>query len=335
MYRDTLSWEMKMRHDISTNFDLLRHYVAYEWDQIWSDTIGRVERGVATVEKWFRGLPPSIKSLLSGLGKMLLGIGTGSMKDFLSGLKQVGGSILSWIKGFFGGIPHFIMSFLHMSPPHPGSAFYDLGANFMHHMEVGMKSSAGRVTGAAGSIASMVAQVLKASGKPMSWLPAITRLVGLESGGNARAVNPISVGGQHAEGMFQMLPSTFYANGGRGSLFNWLGEGIAAMRYISATYGSPFNIPGLFSGGYRGYATGGIISEPIFGLGLHSGMKYGFGENGIREKVTPLGSGGGGGDVYNIYPPESATNPDAYALTVIQSIRKYKMRHGNAVVGIA
>jgi SLT domain-containing protein len=149
-------------------------------------------------------------------------------------------------------------------------------------------------------------------------------------------VNPMAVLGQHASGLWQMLPSTFAAFGGMGSLFNPILEGIAALKYIAATYGSPFNIPGLFSGGYRGYATGGIISEPIFGLGLRTGMHYGFGENGIRERVTPLGHGGaGGGDVYNIYPPDSATDPDAYGLAVIKAIRGYKLRHGVGTLGIA
>jgi hypothetical protein len=218
MYRDVVSWETKMRHDIATDFDLLRHYISSVWDQIWSDTIGKVQRGVAAVVKWFHSLPSSVQSVLSGLGKMLFGIASGALGLFLSGLEQAAGPIIG----------------------------------FVQHL-------ASIISGILGSIGGAISSV---------------------------------------------------------------GSGISGI--------TSRVIP---------HARGGIIAEPIIGRGLHTGAIHTFGENGIREKVTPLGAGGagggGGGDTYYIYPPESATNPDAYALTVIQAVRKYKMRHGNAIVGIA
>ena len=56
----------------------------------------------------------------------------------------------------------------------------------------------------------------------------------------------------------------------------------------------------------RRYATGGIIDEPVAGVGLDSGDDYLFGEAGA-ERVTPIGqsetSGGGGSKIINISIP--------------------------------
>jgi len=60
-------------------------------------------------------------------------------------------------------------------------------------------------------------------------------------------------------------------------------------------------IRGAFSklgmGSLIGMAGGGVINEPIYGIGA-SGQSYAFGENG-SEMVTPMGGGKGGGN-YNI-----------------------------------
>ena len=335
-YQDVMNWEDNLRHGIANKFDAIRQGIAQAWNTIWTNTVNAVSRGYHTVLTWFDRFPGSIKSALGNLGSMLMTIGKNALNDFWSGLKSVGSSVLGWIKTFFTGIPKAIMSFLHMSPPHPGSAFFDLGSNFMHHLEAGMKSRVGSIKGVSGhiggSVNGWILESLKLAGKPLSWLPALQRLVSLESGGNPRAVDPISVGGQHAQGLWQMLPSTFFGEGGRGSLFNPITEGIAALRYISSRYGSPFNIPGLFGGGYQGYRSGGIITEPIFGLGM-SGKAYTFGEGGIHERVTPLGSGGGaGGNIYISVAGDS--DPDGAALRIIQRLRKYKQHHGNAALGI-
>lgn len=343
IYRDVNSWEQHMRHDIASTYDGIRHDIASYWDQIWQDTIGKVERGIANVVSFFKGLPGKVKSALGSFGSMLKTLGETALNDMWAGLKSVGSSIYGWFKSFIGGIPKDIMSFLHMSPPHPGSVFYDLGSNFMHHLEAGMKSRVsaglGNMSGhISGNVTGWITAALHGAGAPMSWLPALQRLVSLESGGNPRAVNPTAVMGEHASGLWQMLYSTFVGAGGRGGMmgmFNPILEGIAAIRYIMGRYGSPFNIPGLFSGGYRGYASGGIITEPIFGMGLKTGIKYTFGENGIHERVTPLGgSGSGGGTVINI-AVQGDTDPDGAALRIIQKLRYYKMRHGNAILGIA
>jgi hypothetical protein len=331
IYRDSLSWEMKMRHDISTNYDILRHYVAYEWDQIWSDTIGKVQRGVATVEKWFRGLPSSIRSLLSGLGKMLLGIGTGAMNEFWAGLKNVGGSILGWIKNFFAGIPHDIMSLLHMSPPHPGSAFYDLGANFMHHLEAGMQSRASKVAsamhgivgGSAGSAQRIAQSMLGRYGWGSQW-GALNAVAMRESGWNMNARNPSS--GAYGIAQFINGPSEYYQYGGNPGSAS--GQVTAFLNYIKQRYGSP-NAAWAHELNFGWYDKGGPLKQ-----GLTLALNTTGHEEMIVNPRSPLSGGGGGGDVYNIMV-QGDTDPDGAALRIIQKVRKYKMRHGNAVLGIA
>jgi hypothetical protein len=75
--------------------------------------------------------------------------------------------------------------------------------------------------------------------------------------GDPAIQNPIPVGpqGEHATGLFQMLPSTFQANAvtGCGDIVNPLCNTIAAIRYIRTRYGSPSNIPNLGTPAYQGY----------------------------------------------------------------------------------
>lgn len=94
------------------------------------------------------------------------------------------------------------------------------------------------------------------AGVPADWVPWLALLVGYESGGNPAAQSPASVGGQHASGLLQMLPSTFarYALPGYGDIWNPVDNALAAIRYIRADYGAPWNIPGVRSAAtYRGY----------------------------------------------------------------------------------
>jgi hypothetical protein len=331
IYRDVVSWETKMRHDVATDYDLLRHYIASEWNQIWSDTIGRVQRGVATVEKWFRGLPSSVKSALSGLGKMLLGIATGSMNDFLSGLKSVGGSILSWIKGFFTGIPHAIMSLLHMSPPHPGSVFYDLGANFMHHLEAGMQSRASRVAsamhgivgGSAGSAQRIAQSMLGRYGWGGQW-GALNAVAMRESGWSMTARNPSS--GAYGIAQFINGPSEYYQYGGNpGSA---AGQVTAFMNYIKQRYGNP-SAALAHELNFGWYDKGGPLKQ-----GLTLALNTTGHEEMIVNPRAPFGGGSGGPTiVQNIYVADGVS-PDQAALRIVQSLRKYKQHHGNAALGI-
>ena len=103
----------------------------------------------------------------------------------------------------------------------------------------------------------------------LSWLPGLQRLVQAESSGNPTAVNRISVGGEHATGLLQTLPSTFrsYAAPGMGNIMNPVHNAAAAINYIKSRYGSVYNTPLFRSGGrYVGYAQGDIVTRPHLGL---------------------------------------------------------------------
>jgi len=105
----------------------------------------------------------------------------------------------------------------------------------------------------------------------------------------------------------QVIPPTFAAYAGpfrsRGIL-DPLANIYAAVRYALARYGK--GIAAVLGHGH-GYATGGMITEPITGVGHRSGRAYFFGERG-PEFVSPLSGPGaqvgsrGRAVVVNVYP---------------------------------
>jgi hypothetical protein len=104
-------------------------------------------------------------------------------------------------------------------------------------------------------VPAVVNTAIEIAGVDSSWMPWLMYLMQRESGGNPVAYNPTPVNGEHATGLFQMLPSTFkqYAAPGHTDIWNPLDNTIAAIRYIKARYGHPSRIPGLTSRNYRGY----------------------------------------------------------------------------------
>lgn len=94
-----------------------------------------------------------------------------------------------------------------------------------------------------------------------------------ESGWDPSAVNPISVGGEHATGFLQMLPSTFksYQQSGMGDIMNAVHNTAASLRYQMARYGYPKES--------APYSEGGIVMKD---------QLIRAGEKGMREAVLPL-----------------------------------------------
>ncbi|MHC6178641.1 transglycosylase SLT domain-containing protein [Clostridium sp. JNZ X4-2] len=154
----------------------------------------------------------------------------------------------------------------------PSLVMYKMGDFLMQGLVNGMSSKdvgafiknwIGDITGAAGgamggNVTGWLSTALALTGTPMSWLPGLIQLVKRESGGNPMAYNGISVGGEHATGLMQMLGSTFrsYALPGLNNILNPIANVASAIRYIKATYGNVMSIPNLFSGNYKGYAVG-------------------------------------------------------------------------------
>lgn len=254
--------------------ELLKHWttvwgaikqVAHDfWTWIWTDFGEKIFNFLTkTIPGWFDSLPGKALNALKNLGTDLEHLAMNAIKSmlrgFVSGAKSVGGFFANLGKGILSGISGGLTALI------PG-----LGA---------------------GGVPGWIMAALQATHSPLSWLRPMETLVSKESGGSPRAYDPISVGGQHAEGIAQMLPSTFAQWSLGGSIWNPIANLIASLRYIRAQYGSPFNIPGLMGGGaYRGYAAGGWVTEPVFGIGMRSHAAYGFAERGIPEYVSPAGS---------------------------------------------
>ena len=131
-----------------------------------------------------------------------------------------------------------------------------------------------------------------------------------ESGGNPSAINlwdSNAKAGIPSQGLMQVIPPTFAAYAGpfrsRGIL-DPLANIYAAVAYAVSRYGASI---GAVLGHGHGYATGGVISEPVSGIGHRTGEMYHFGERG-PELVSPLtgphaGTGrGGASTVIHVHP---------------------------------
>jgi hypothetical protein len=151
-----------------------------------------------------------------------------------------------------------------------------------HLLEVALASMLAAAPATSGTVVSWITAALKDTDTPTSWLPGLETLVSKESGGNRMAVDPILVMGEHAEGLYQMLPSTYaeYATMA-GGVFNPIAEGVASIRYIKADYGSVYDIPGITGGTYKGYDDGGWLMP---------GATFALNQTGQPEAVTPAGT---------------------------------------------
>lgn len=159
----------------------------------------------------------------------------------------------------------------------PSRIMFGIGVNLLQGLINGMSSKdldkfieaqIGSITnmfvGSSEAVTNWLAAALMATGTPLSWLPGLQSLVMAESSGNPLARNPISVGGEHATGLMQTLPSTFNANAVRGmnNILNPVHNAAAAINYIKRTYGSVYNTPLFRGGGYVGYARGTNFAAP-------------------------------------------------------------------------
>ena len=91
------------------------------------------------------------------------------------------------------------------------------------------------------------------------------------------------------------IGSSALKGAGIGMMLGPVGAAVGGL--IGGIYGAitEFNkpSPGVDNTGSIGMKHGGLITEPIEGVGL-SGMKYSFGEDGVNERVTPVGKNGPG-----------------------------------------
>ncbi len=138
-------------------------------------------------------------------------------------------------------------------------------------------------------------------------------------------------------------------------VLNWIGGGISSMlnSALSMFGATGFQLPGflnqlataavssidnialtwiqsaadVFKNAHVGMANGGIIREPIAGIGLNSGTRYAFGEKGAEAVVPLSGNSGSSGKVINItLELDGKVLARATAPAIVQEIR---LRTGN------
>jgi TP901 family phage tail tape measure protein len=163
-----------------------------------------------------------------------------------------------------------------------------------------------------GVLAAWIAQAIALTGVPSAWAGPLNVLIQRESGGNPRAINLTdsnAKAGHPSQGLMQTIPSTFAhyrLQSLPNDITNPVANIVAGIRYIESRYGSIYNVQQANPNRPpKGYANGGTITEPIFGVGA-SGQTYTFGESGRHETVVPGtfarggGTSGGGGGTTTI-----------------------------------
>jgi SLT domain-containing protein len=173
---------------------------------------------------------------------------------------------------------------------------------FLSGLQSGYNHVGAFIGGVGGKISASVAQwspvVLQALGMlglPSNLLGLVLAQMQSESGGNARAINNSDINAQMGDpsrGLMQTIGATFEYWRDKAlpdDIYNPLANIYAALNY--AMHGKGFGTgPGQI-GSTHGYALGGIITEPIIGVGK-SGQRYSFGEHGKETVVPGVGHGG-------------------------------------------
>jgi hypothetical protein len=119
-------------------------------------------------------------------------------------------------------------------------------------------STSGATSGDTGSATAAITEAERITGINYPVGEVVAFLQKYENAGlSATIQNPEAVNGEHATGLFQMMPSTFrqYQLSGHGDINNLTDNAIAGLRYIQATYRSWTGLMAFVQGQhpYRGY----------------------------------------------------------------------------------
>jgi hypothetical protein len=199
-----------------------------------------------------------------------------------------------------------------------------------------------------GSLGAWIRAAIALTHVPASWAGPLHTLVMRESGGNPRAINlwdSNAKAGHPSKGLAQTIPSTFEhyrLHSLPDNIYNPVANLAAAIRYIEARYGSIFRVQQANSHlPPKGYAGGGLITEPIVGVGA-SGRRYTFGEYGAETVVPGVpqylapGSGGaaaGNTTIINLTVPLAAgANPREAGRQIAEQLKAYVASGGSVVV---
>lgn len=224
--------------------------------------VDTVKKGAAGVGDFFTTLAKGAKGLISKVWDNFLVFPemSGLSKDIAHGaIKKVKNSATEYLKKKLDG-------------------FMSDGGGFM---------GSGNVPG---NVTSWITQALGITGKPMSWLGALTTMAMKESGGRT---GPSTINkwdsnwrrGTPSMGLMQTIMPTFnaYKVPGLNDIMNPVHNAAAAINYIVARYGTPYNTPGIRSmaagGPYKGYEKGGFVNQEHVAT---------VGEGGKEEVIIPL-----------------------------------------------
>ncbi len=105
------------------------------------------------------------------------------------------------------------------------------------------------------SVRCTMLRAMRITHAPRSWLGPLLWIAWRESRDNPHAVAYEDTAMGYAQGLMQMVPTTFaaYALPGMREVFNPLDNAAASIRYIRWRYGTPMNIPGIETQSYGGY----------------------------------------------------------------------------------
>jgi hypothetical protein len=289
-------WDWLRAHTAAV-FDGMRHDIARDWDLIYSNTIGAVIRIVRGVLRWIGSLPGAVRRIFSGAGKWLFSAGQQVIQGLWNGLLSIWKKVTSWISGIASWIK------AHKGPVHLDAHLLEpAGRAIMGGLLRGLTGGFGPIGSFIGGVAGKIAglfgggagrglgvleKLWVAAGGPAGLAHLMAAIAMAESGGNPAARNASG-----ASGLWQILGLPFPGNpfdpltNARMAVAKWRTQGLGA--WVTFT-----------SGAYRQFmAGGGIIREPVFGLGM-SGRQYMFGERG-PETVTPGTAPGRSGPLFTI-----------------------------------
>lgn len=286
------------------------HWIRSNWPLLLGILTGPV--GVAVlliVRNWSKitdgakNVLTDVRRLFDGAKNWLVQGGKNIITGLWNGIKSVFDGVTKWFKD----IPGKILGWLGIASP-PKWAI-DAGRHIMSGISIGMHGGlrgVGAVASAVGGAVSGgvarwkpdVLEALSMLGLPASLAPRVLYQMQTESGGNQGAINLTDINAQQGDpsrGLMQVIMTTFEAFRSRmlpNDIYNPLANIYAALNYARNRYGPTLMSGGMGVGSGHGYALGGRITEPIFGIG-RSGKAYSFGEGGKGETVIPDGAGGG------------------------------------------
>ena len=354
-------------NNILNTLSVLAHFVTgpfvADWNWAWRTIInifshaGSALAGVGG--ELIHGLMAGISGAMSGMGGWLKRVVVDPIINGVKGffgihspstvMEGIGGNLVSGLlRGLAGNVSHIAATVFGGMPQAlgaivkkgfvtitqlPGKALSALGkvGGSIGHFFSGLFSSGGGGGSGVARWRPLMAQVLNMFGVPQLLGTFMTQM-NTESGGNPNAINlwdSNAKAGTPSQGLMQVIPGTFAAYAGpfrsRGIL-DPLANIYAAVAYALSRYGS--NIAGVLGHGH-GYAAGGVLNEPVAGIGLHSGDPYQFGERG-PEIWTPLRGAGssdpamrmtstGGATVINVYP-QAGQSETAIAASVDRNL---------------